>query len=189
MNSLGLLESRTLAEGVGLLDIMVKAAEIDIVRATSICSGRFMILVKGGEAAVGAALDAARKAHTKPPLIYHITGVSSQVIAFLQGKKHPPAGSALGVIETRRAVSTIAAADKAVKQADVEIVKLNLGQGINGKGWLLLGGDVAAMREAVAVATEAIPKELLDSLILPSPDRKVWESLNPAMLKIKETAV
>ncbi len=185
MNSLGLLESRTLAGGVELLDVMVKAADIEILRATTICSGRFMILAQGDESAVETALNAAKEKHAKPPLIYHITGVSTQVLSFLQGKKAAPSGSALGVIETRRAISTITAADIAVKQANVEILRLNLGQGINGKGWLLLGGDVAAMEESVAAATEGVQKELLDWLILPSPDDKVWGALSPTMLKTR----
>lgn len=185
MNSLGLLESRTLAGGVELLDVMVKAAEIDILRATSICSGRFMILAQGEEAAMEAALAAAKEQKENPSTTYHITGISSQVLAFLTGKKKRFSGNALGVIETRRAISCITAADAAVKQAEVDIFRLNLGQGINGKGWLLLSGNIAEMKEAIAAAVNSVNKGLLDSLVLPSPDAKVWAALNPGVLKMR----
>ena len=53
MTSLGLIETRTIAGGIDLADIMVKRARVELLKAHSICSGRFMILVAGDRSSVG----------------------------------------------------------------------------------------------------------------------------------------
>lgn len=179
MNSLGLLETRTIAGGVGLIDLMVKEAEVMILRAGTICSGRFMIQVKGEEEAVATAMAVRGDKHRTPVISYHLTGVAPQVFAVLSGQKGRTSGTALGVLETKRAVSGIAAADAAVKHANVAISRLSLAQGINGKAWLVVGGEVAAVEEAVAAAKDAVTMDLLDSLVLPCPDEMVLAALIP----------
>ena len=51
MDTLGVVESRSIAAGVELADGMVKVAQVDLVRASTICSGRFLIFAAGDRAA------------------------------------------------------------------------------------------------------------------------------------------
>ena len=61
MDTLGLVEVRSIAAGAELADRMVKAAEVELLRAATICSGRYLILVAGDRQAVDTAVDAARQ--------------------------------------------------------------------------------------------------------------------------------
>ena len=45
MDSLGIVESRSIAAGAELTDMMVKGADVELVKAATICSGRFLIQV------------------------------------------------------------------------------------------------------------------------------------------------
>ena len=51
---LGVLEFNSIAAGVEAMDYMVKAAPVKIVDATTICPGKFLILITGEVAAVDA---------------------------------------------------------------------------------------------------------------------------------------
>ena len=59
MDTLGLVEVRSIAAGAELADRMVKAAEVELLRAATICSGRYLILVAGDRQAVDTAVGAA----------------------------------------------------------------------------------------------------------------------------------
>ena len=52
MDTLGIVDSRSIAAGAELADIMLKAAPVDLVRASVVCAGRFLILVEGDREAV-----------------------------------------------------------------------------------------------------------------------------------------
>src|SRR5262249_56176692 len=54
-NSIGLLELTSIASGFLGCDAMLKAADVDLVLSRSICSGKYMVMVRGDVAAVEAA--------------------------------------------------------------------------------------------------------------------------------------
>ena len=168
--SLGLVETRTIARGVDTMDRMLKAAPVKLIRGSTICSGRYMIQVAGLESDVKEALLIADR--FDPGLVDSrlVSRISPEVVLALKRQTPLPVHSALGLVESRRAVSGIAAADAAVKKAGVILARLAVANGINGKSYLVVGGSVAAVAEAVAAACETLGKELLDHLVLPNPD-------------------
>ncbi len=179
METLGLVETRTIVQGVGIMDRMLKAADVSLIRGTSICSGRYMIQVAGLQANVEEALNAARESYPGPADIRILQRVSPEVI-FALGKQTPlTSGMAMGLVESRRAVAGIAAADAAVKQAGVVLARLAVANGINGKSYLVVGGNVASVEEAVNSACGTLGKELVDRLVLPSPDPDTIRALCP----------
>ena len=173
MDSLGIIESRSIAAGAVLADIMVKAADVSLIKAGTICSGRYMIHVAGDRAAVATSVSAARKAGYALAGSYTISNISQQVVeALKRGVSAAPCG-ALGVVECRTASSGIAAADKAVKRSTANLLRLVTGQGINGKSYFVLSGDVASVEEAVDAAKENLGKELVEAVVIASPDSTV----------------
>ena len=58
-NSIGLIELTSIAAGYLACDAMLKAANVDVVLSRSICSGKYMVMVRGDVAAVQSAVDAA----------------------------------------------------------------------------------------------------------------------------------
>src|SRR5579871_3910519 len=57
-NSLGLIELTSIAAGYLACDAMLKASDVELVLSRSICSGKYMIMVRGDVAAVEAAVSA-----------------------------------------------------------------------------------------------------------------------------------
>lgn len=177
MDSLGVVESRTIASGVILADVMVKAAEVELLRAAPICSGRFLIYVAGDRAAVEAAVRDAVATGTRLAGSFLISNISPKVMHAIRGGKTPGEGAAIGVVESRTASSGIAAADVAVKRSVVELVRMVTGRGINGKSYFILQGDVASVTEAAEAAGQHLGKNLIDIAILPSPDGAVGRAI------------
>ena len=175
--TLGLVETRTIARGVALTDAMVKAAEVTLVKGGPICSGRYMIQVAGDEAAVGAVLDVAEKEN--PVALCRVSRVDGQVLAALKKPQPMGPGMALGLLESRKSVTGIAAADAAVKAARVILARLTLARGINGKSYLVVGGDTSAVTAAVEAGAQALGKDLVDQLVIASPDPATVAALCP----------
>jgi microcompartment protein CcmL/EutN len=179
MTSLGLVETRTIAAGIELADIMVKRAQVELLRAHTICSGRFMILVAGDRASVGEAVAVARETAEKLHASHLLSQVSGSVLAALIHRDREPFNphDAMAIIECRNVVAGINAADAAVKASGVRLAKLVLGQGINGKSYFILGGELASVEAGAAAAEEILGTSLLDRAIIPSPDPAVLSAV------------
>lgn len=175
MTSLGLVETKTIAGGIDLADAMVKHAAVELLRAQTICSGRFMILVAGDRASVGEAIAVAREGSARLHAFHLLSQVSEQVLAVLaKGDRQPfNPRDAMAVIECRNVVSGIGSADAAVKASGVRLVKLVCGQGINGKSYYVLGGELASVEAGAAAAEESLGTYLLERVIIASPDQAV----------------
>ena len=57
-NSIGLIEMSSIAAGFQVCDAMLKAADVELVLARTICSGKYMVLVRGEMGAIQAAVEA-----------------------------------------------------------------------------------------------------------------------------------
>src|SRR5581483_9688942 len=56
-NSIGLIELTSIAAGYQVTDAMLKASDVDMILSRSICSGKYMVMVRGDVAAVEAAVS------------------------------------------------------------------------------------------------------------------------------------
>ena len=61
-NSIGLIELGSIAAGYEVSDAMLKAAAVDLVLARSICSGKYMVMVRGDVAGIQSSVDAGVRA-------------------------------------------------------------------------------------------------------------------------------
>ena len=57
-NSIGLIELTSIAAGFQVTDAMLKAAAVEVMLSRSICSGKYMVMVKGEVGAVQASVAA-----------------------------------------------------------------------------------------------------------------------------------
>ncbi len=176
-DSLGIVEAKSIAAGVRILDAMVKAADVELVKASTICSGRYLVFVSGDVEAVETSVATAEESGAGLVGSYTLSNISKQVLKTLKQYQKSEPGQAIGVVESKTVSSGIAAADKAVKRSLVTLNKLVTGQGINGKAYFVMTGDVASVNEAVEAAMEVLGKYLVDVTVLPSPDRSVARSL------------
>ncbi len=177
MDTLGIVESKTIAAGVYLADAMMKAASVELVRASTICSGRYLIYVSGDRDAVATSVSIAQGSGLKLKDSYVISQVSSEILAVL--KKDVPVDrvQAMGVVECRSVSSGIVAADTVVKRSDVQLARFVSGQGINGKSYFVMSGDVASIEEAAEAARSVLGKNLVEAVVIPRPDASVVRAL------------
>ncbi len=181
LDTLGVVESRSIAEGVEIADCMVKAAAVELIRAATVCGGRYLIYVAGDRAAVSTSVKCAQDSGRALVGCFVISNIAAQVLDVLKKSSGQAArGEALGVIEARTVSSGIRAADSAVKRALIRLLRLATGQGINGKSYFVISGDVAAVEEAADASRSALGKDLVAAVVIPSPSVSVVEALTSA---------
>jgi microcompartment protein CcmL/EutN len=164
------VETSSIAQGAVVGDAMVKMAEVELVEASPISPGKYWVLVGG---AVGPVRASYRRGvevagDTLVDSLF-IPQLHEMVLPALRGSVTPAPHDALGVIETLSAAATIVAADRAAKAAEVLLRDIRLANGLGGKGYVMLSGDVSDVQAAVdAGREEARSKGLLvRSVVIP----------------------
>jgi len=182
LNSIGLVEVASIALGYLAQDAMLKAANVEIIMARTICSGKFLVVCGGDVAAVTAAVDAGGAVCTGAL-------IEKRVIAQVHPDVFPAISmavdldpkdcGALGVIETFSASSIIDVADAAVKSANVKLFRIHLAMAIGGKGFVLLTGDVASVQAAVSTGAAIASEEgiLVARVVIPAPSKEVFRDI------------
>lgn len=178
--ALAMVEYKTVSSGMQAADIMVKTAEVDIIEATTVCPGKYMVLVSGILSAVRAAVDAAATKLPESLIDSFVLGNPHDTIFdALYGTTDIENPDALGVIETFSSSSAIVAADVASKTALVDLIELRLSRGMCGKSYVLLTGEIAAVQAAIDKAKSTVGESgmFLDSAVIPHPDEKMWRNI------------
>ena len=91
----------------------------------------------------------------------------------------PGTPGAIGVMEFFSVTASVYAADAAVKAADVDLIDVRLGTGIGGKSFVVLTGEVAAVREAIecGIHTENAEGMEVSHVVIPNPRKEIFDSL------------
>lgn len=179
MNSkaIGMLEMNSIALGVETADVMVKAARVDLLRASTVCPGKYVVIVGGEVSAVESAMRSGR-ASAGEALIDSllIPNVHPKVAPAISLTSQVEKFGALGVIEFFSIASAIKAADAAAKAAEVSLIEVRMGLAVGGKGFVTLTGGVSDVRTAVTAATREA-ELLVHSVVIPKPSPEVIQSL------------
>ncbi|AKL93925.1 polyhedral organelle shell protein PduT [Clostridium aceticum] len=180
IRSIGLIELNSIARGVETGDTMIKAADVQLLKAHSVCPGKYIILICGDVGAVEAAMDAGKEiggAYVVDHLI--LPSIHPQLIDAIHGTNTVQEVNAIGVLEFFNIATSIVAADAAAKAAAVTLIEIRLGLSIGGKSFITLCGDVSSVQEAVEVGA-AIGKErgmMVEKSVIPSPRKELFEKL------------
>ncbi|MFH2006921.1 MAG: BMC domain-containing protein [bacterium] len=180
VESIGCLETRSIALGIEAADFMVKAAEVELLVAMPTCPGKYLIVVAGAVAAVRASVEAGVAPAGDSLVDYTvIPSVHPQVLPALTAVSDPSITGAVGVLETFSMCAAVRAADEAVKTADVHLVEIRLGRGLAGKAFVVLTGEVAAVRAACQSALLTIQDKalVLAMTVIPSPHPALLEKI------------
>ena len=180
MEAIGFLELNSIAKGVEVADIVLKTAEVRMLFTKAGCPGKYYILFTGEVAAVRSSIKAgADIAENFVVDCCVIPRIHPQVIKAINMTALPRDLQAIGVMEFYTVTASVYGADAAVKAADVDLVDVRLGTGIGGKSFVILTGEVAAVREAVAAGTTTpnAAGMLVSSVVIPNPHNELLESL------------
>lgn len=177
--AIGLVEVTSLSRGVVVADAMVKKAPVRLVLVRPVSPGKHLTLCTGEVAevqeAMGAGIAAAGSTLCDQMLL---TQVHEEVVRALSGAG-AGAGvgvgvgggrvegvlpdAALGLFETFSAAAAILAADSACKAAEVRIVLMRLCDGLGGKGFFALRGELDMVQAALIAGQRATVPGLFHS--------------------------
>lgn len=178
MAAIGMNEFMSIPTGFKACDAMLKAADVKLLSAGSICAGKFYTVVSGEVAAVRASVEAGK--NVSDSLLIDsmvIPNVHRQVAPAIAACTAVAHLKALGIMETYSLCAAILAADCAAKAAEVTLLEVRLGRGLGGKSFILLTGEVAAVRSSIEGAESLSETKglMAKSVVIPSP--------HPDMLK------
>lgn len=170
--SLGLIELGSIAAGFLVTDTMLKTAAVDLVLARTICSGKYMVLVKGDVASVDAAVQAGSEAAGAACIdTFVIPNVHEAVPPAIAGLTKVEVLDAMGIIESFSVASLIEGADAMVKTANVRLIEVRLAMALGGKAFASCTGSVAAVTSAVEAGAQAVAKKgmLVNKIVIARP--------------------
>lgn len=178
--AVGCLETSSLARGVEAGDAMLKAADVRLMACNPICPGKYIVIVGGMVAEVQSAVRAGETvaSDTLTDTVV-IPNVHSQVLDAFTASTMFEDVAALGMIETFSAPSAIIAGDEAVKSAAVTLLEIRLARALGGKAFVLLTGEVSAVKAALDAGTKAGAENglMLGTALIPSPHPDLVEKL------------
>lgn len=176
-NSVGMIELSSIAKGIETCDYMLKAADVELLRSSTICPGKYMIIVGGDTSSVNAAMEVGEEIAAEflvDKLL--IANVSDQLMPAISSTSQTPTEGAIGVIEFYSVASAIIAADTAAKAAAINLIEIRTGFAIGGKGFVTMSGDVSAVTAAIKAA-ESVSELMVNSVVIPRPTDKLFEAL------------
>ena len=171
-NSIGLIELGSIAAGYQVTDAMLKAADVELVLARSICSGKYMVMVRGEVGAIQASVSAGIHAGSFSVIdSFVIPNIHESVFPAIAGNSKVETLEALGIVESFSVASLIEGADAAVKAANVELIEIRLAMALGGKAFVTLTGNVAAVQSAVDAGAQAVAQKglLVNRVVIPHP--------------------
>ncbi len=185
-NALGIIELASIYKGYAVQDEVLKTANVQKLVARTICSGKYLMIVRGDVADVETAIEVAREVGGFSVVnLTTIPNIDPRVFPAIAGtttlqlnRKEQHVGAML-IIETFSVVSVIKAADYAVKEANLELMRVHLAMAVGGKGFAVITGDLSALESAVIPAIDYIKEDgmLCGYVIIKNPHEDVLKEL------------
>jgi microcompartment protein CcmL/EutN len=180
-NALGMVEFNSIAVGIEAADAMLKVSQVELIIAKTICSGKYIAIIKGDTAAVRASVEEGRRVGAIACVDdFVIPNVHDQVFPAFVSATPQYEVNAIGILETFSVASCVLAADRAAKTAQVYLMEIRLGIGIGGKAFFTMTGDVAAVRSALEAAAMVSQESglLVRKVLIPQPREEIFNSLS-----------
>ncbi|QDV06516.1 BMC domain protein [Planctomycetes bacterium Poly30] len=153
--AIAMLETQSVAAGIEMTDAILWESDIELLFATHVQPGKYVVLFTGSIDALRSALrrgvEVARGDLVDQLLIPQIDPRVCEALRRRDEPLSPADGEldAVGVIETTTVSSCIAAADIALKEANVELLELRIANGLGGKSYVSMTGEVSDVRSSI----------------------------------------
>ena len=152
---------------------MLKAADVELLVATAVCPGKYIIIISGQVGAVKSSMERGRQVAGTFLICHHIiNNVHASVPAALVGTVDAGHIAAIGMLETMSALT-------AAKASNITLMEVRVARGLGGKGYLIFTGEVSAVKSALnsSVAQLADTGDITSSCVIPSPHKGLLEKL------------
>ncbi|MFT7667415.1 MAG: microcompartment protein CcmL/EutN [Planctomycetota bacterium] len=171
--AIALLELSSVARGIEVVDAVLWEAHIEMLFAEPVQPGKYVLLFTGSVQSLTSALRRGAEIAAESLLgEMLIQNVHEQVLLGLKrsGKINGTL-DALGVIETTTVASAIMAADVALKASTIDMLELRIANGLGGKSFFTMTGEVSDVRSAVMAgsASASSTGNLVRDVVIPRP--------------------
>lgn len=155
--AIALIEFGSIAVGARASDAIAKKAPVTIIRAGTLHPGKYAILFSGQVAAVDESyVEGLRIGADCIVDRVLLPDVAPSVYEAVLGRRGDWEKDTLGILETLTLAAVVEAADAAVKGAQVEVVQIRLGDGLDGKGLAHFAGEQADVEAAIEIGSKRI---------------------------------
>ncbi len=176
-HSVGLIELNSIAAGIQVADVMLKSAQVELILARTICSGKYMVIIGGEVDGVRASVENGLQ-QVEGAVIDHmvLANIHPDVFPAISGSNDVHDLDALGVIESFSVGSLLEAADAAAKAASVRLLEIRLAMALGGKAFVTLTGDVSSVRAAVEAGAAIVAEKglLVNQVVIPAPSEPLY---------------
>jgi len=159
--AIALLELCSVARGVEVADAILWEAEIEMLFSTTVQPGKYVMLFTGSVEALRSAVR--RGAETAQEDLVDqllIPNVHPQIeLALRREGSIQGTLDALGVVETTTVASAIQSADVALKRSTVDLIELRIANGLGGKSYYTITGEVSDVRSSVASGSQSADEQ------------------------------
>lgn len=179
--SIGLLELKSVPAGIETADAVLKAANVELLQASPICPGKYIIIICGNVGAVKSAMARGRNIAGVFLVGDHtIENVHPSVPSAIVGTTEVESVSSIGVVETMTALTSVRVGDIAAKAANIRLMEIRLARGLGGKGFVLMTGEISSVRAAVnsVVQTLGDSGEITSTCVIASPHKGIIDKLS-----------
>lgn len=179
---IGLLELCSVARGVEVTDAVLKEARVEVLFASPVQPGKYTLLFSGSVQDVTASeRRGAELAGGDLVDRLVIQQVHEQVVPMLRRAGGHVNGQldAIGVVETTTIAASIVASDTALKTANVDLIDLRVANGLGGKSFFTLTGEVSDVRSSVAAGASLAQERghLAREVVIPRPHEELGQYL------------
>jgi len=178
--ALGLLEFKSVAKGIEVIDEALKSSNVTLMLANPICPGKYIGIITGEVAAVKNAVKVAQQLGGIFLIeAMTISNVHETVIPALLGSNIVDITDSIGIVETMSALGGIQVADVAVKSSNVKLVEVRVARGLGGKGFVIFTGEISSVKMAVSACKTAYQGtgEILCASVVATPNKKLIQSI------------
>ncbi len=177
--AIGILELTSIARGMELGDVMLKSANVQLLLCRTLCPGKFLLML-GGDVA-----PCSRQSPPAPRALGRCCGQpgagqhSPQRTTGDQRSQRGRAAAGGGDRRNLERGGVHQRADRAVKAANVTLVRVHMAFGIGGKCYMVVAGDIADVDNAVTVASDSAGEKglLVHRAVIPRPHDALWQQL------------
>lgn len=156
-DALALIELTSIARGYRVADEMLKKAPIQLLDVGVVSPGKYLIVVSGDVASVEEAFLQGLSVGGEWVLDKLLLPQPHADLLVALRQQLPPVNiDAMGIVETFSVISTVAAADVALKAAAVSMLELHYLKHMGGKGYFALTGEQYDVEAALDAAVNRL---------------------------------
>jgi len=175
--SIGVIEFRSIAVGIDSVDRIVKASDVRVLEAKTICPGKYYIIFAGLVSAIKNSMAVVEQ-YAEDFIIDSvvIANAYNQLFSAMTATSEVLNPASIGVIETLTAPSIIWSADSAVKATDVDLVEVRIARALGGKNICIINGSLSDVNESVGAAIQypQMKDFLVSWQVIPAPSPELY---------------